>query len=238
MSDLARELGLPSPLATRVADELVARGLVERGADPDDRRRVLLRVTGQGRETFAAVHDEAEDLVSAVLSRMTEDEAGVTPRRPPRLPARAACAGRRRRASGHPGTRARLPDGGAAMSHAHARGLRASSSTAAGLYDLAFGWFIRRSDAADPAACGRRTRRPRPRRGHRPRLPGAGRVAAGRARRRRRRHRRLPRDGRARPAPRGATGLDAPSTWSPPRRPCPSRTTPSTSSSAASCSTT
>jgi DNA-binding MarR family transcriptional regulator len=74
MSDLARELGLPSPLATRVADELVARGLVEREADPDDRRRVLLRVTARGREAFAAVHEEAEGLLSAVLLRMTEEE--------------------------------------------------------------------------------------------------------------------------------------------------------------------
>ena len=74
MSQLAGALGLPSPLATRVANELVARGLVERQVDAADRRRVLLRVTGCGREVFAAVHAEAEQLVSAVLARMTEAE--------------------------------------------------------------------------------------------------------------------------------------------------------------------
>ena len=74
MSELARDLGLPSPLATRVGEELVTRGLVERGSDPGDRRRVLLRLTDRGREAFTAVHDEAEELISAVLMRMTTEE--------------------------------------------------------------------------------------------------------------------------------------------------------------------
>lgn len=74
MSDLARQLDLPSPLATRVADELVARDLVERVGDPADRRRVLLRLTDRGRSAFAAVHAEAEQVVSAVLLHMTDVE--------------------------------------------------------------------------------------------------------------------------------------------------------------------
>jgi DNA-binding MarR family transcriptional regulator len=74
MSELARELSLPSPLATRVADELVARGLVQRGADPGDRRRVLLELTPEGHDAFAAVHVEAEELISTVFERMTEEE--------------------------------------------------------------------------------------------------------------------------------------------------------------------
>src|SRR5512137_1693578 len=48
MTELARQLDLPAPLATRVADELVARDLVERVGDPDDRRRVVVRLTEQG----------------------------------------------------------------------------------------------------------------------------------------------------------------------------------------------
>ncbi len=75
MSDLAAHLTLPSPLATRVAEELVSRDLVERFGDPGDRRRVLLRATKQGRTTLDAIHGEAEQLVSAVLKRMTEAEA-------------------------------------------------------------------------------------------------------------------------------------------------------------------
>jgi DNA-binding MarR family transcriptional regulator len=75
MSDLARALGLPSSLATRVADELVSRDLVERVADPGDRRRVLLRLTECGHGALHAVHRESEDLVSAVLQRMSDAES-------------------------------------------------------------------------------------------------------------------------------------------------------------------
>ena len=74
MSELARELGLPSPLATRVTDELVSRGLVQRAADPDDRRRVLLRLTTAGGAACAAVQGETERLISSVLERMTSAE--------------------------------------------------------------------------------------------------------------------------------------------------------------------
>jgi len=74
MTDLAQRLSLPAPLATRVTDELVDRALVERLGDRHDRRRVILRLTDQGRATLAAVHTEAEELVSAVLLRMTEEE--------------------------------------------------------------------------------------------------------------------------------------------------------------------
>jgi len=49
MGDLAQRLSLPAPLATRVADELVTRDLVERLGDPSDRRRVVLRLTEEGR---------------------------------------------------------------------------------------------------------------------------------------------------------------------------------------------
>ena len=75
MTDLAQRLSLPAPLATRVADELVARDLVERFGDPADRRRVVLRLTEDGRTAFETVHQEAEQLVSAVLLRMTEAES-------------------------------------------------------------------------------------------------------------------------------------------------------------------
>jgi DNA-binding MarR family transcriptional regulator len=74
MGDLAQRLSLSAPLATRVADELVARDLVERLGDPSDRRRVVLRLTEEGRAALETVHGEAEELVSNVLLRMTEAE--------------------------------------------------------------------------------------------------------------------------------------------------------------------
>jgi DNA-binding MarR family transcriptional regulator len=74
MTDLAQRLALPAPLATRVADELVARDLVERLGDPGDRRRVVLRLTEHGLKALDTVHGEAQELVSTVLLRMTEAE--------------------------------------------------------------------------------------------------------------------------------------------------------------------
>lgn len=77
MGDLARRLELPSPLATRVADELVARGLAARSGDPADRRRVVVHLTLEGREALTTIHREAEELVSAVVLRMSEEETAA-----------------------------------------------------------------------------------------------------------------------------------------------------------------
>ena len=74
MSDLAAALGLSAPLATRTADELVERGLLERGDDPTDRRRVIVRPTAAGRRAFDKVHREAAELIGDVLQRMTAKE--------------------------------------------------------------------------------------------------------------------------------------------------------------------
>jgi len=54
VSDLADALRIAPRSATEVADGLEARGLVERAADPADRRAVLLRLTDAGR----AIRDE------------------------------------------------------------------------------------------------------------------------------------------------------------------------------------
>jgi len=48
MSDLADRLGIARRSATSVVDELVTRGLVERRADPSDRRAVEVAVTPAG----------------------------------------------------------------------------------------------------------------------------------------------------------------------------------------------
>lgn len=74
MTDLATALGLPAPLATRTVDELVERGLLERAADPDDRRRVLVRITTSGRQAFHDIHSESGVLLDRVLDQMTDEQ--------------------------------------------------------------------------------------------------------------------------------------------------------------------
>ena len=226
MTDLARRLSLPAPLATRVADELVARDLVERFGDPGDRRRVVLRLTAQGRAALDTVHGEAEQLVSAVLRRMTENETEallVGLRAFLRVLHAPAADGAPPRS--RPTTtpfRPREP-----MSHAHAEdagivihGSRPTTS--------ASGRSSARPTPAILAARRRHPRRPRPRRGDRPGLPGARRVAL------------VGPDGSAvgidaspemidRARIRAARAGRAPSTASPRRSRCPLRTTRSTS---------
>lgn len=74
MSDLAASLDLPRPLATRMADELEARGLLERRSDPSDRRRVLVALTEDGRRVFDDVHREAARMLEPLLARMAEPD--------------------------------------------------------------------------------------------------------------------------------------------------------------------
>ncbi len=51
MSAIARRFGVETPSATTMIDRLVAKGLVERGHDPSDRRAVVCSLTTAGRET-------------------------------------------------------------------------------------------------------------------------------------------------------------------------------------------
>ena len=61
VSDLAEALRIAPRSATEVADGLEARGLVERTADPADRRVVLLRMTDAG----WAIRDEVAEARAA-----------------------------------------------------------------------------------------------------------------------------------------------------------------------------
>ena len=49
MSDAADYAMLPAPSLTKAVDQLVSAKLIDRRADPQDRRRVLIRLTARGR---------------------------------------------------------------------------------------------------------------------------------------------------------------------------------------------
>lgn len=59
-SVLARRLAVSPPSVTAVVDGLVARGLVERRSDPEDRRRLTLLLTRDGAKVLAAADNAAE----------------------------------------------------------------------------------------------------------------------------------------------------------------------------------
>lgn len=80
MGEVADALLFSSGAATKVFDRLVERGLVERGADPRDRRTVLVGLTDAGRELFAraqrshgdSIHDTLGPFASATERRHVE----------------------------------------------------------------------------------------------------------------------------------------------------------------------
>jgi DNA-binding MarR family transcriptional regulator len=66
VGDVARDFGISKQAASKLIDTLVVRGYVERGTDPEDRRRLTLELTERGREA-ADVGWEATDRVDREL---------------------------------------------------------------------------------------------------------------------------------------------------------------------------
>ncbi|MGN6590948.1 MAG: MarR family winged helix-turn-helix transcriptional regulator [Sphingomicrobium sp.] len=54
LNDVAKAVGRGAPAVSRSIDALVRTGLVERTQDPNNRRRLALRLTKQGREKLAS----------------------------------------------------------------------------------------------------------------------------------------------------------------------------------------
>jgi DNA-binding MarR family transcriptional regulator len=103
VGQLAELEGLPSPAATRLADKLEQAGLVERRANPEDRRGVHLVATARGNELLArraevgttwlaerlAALSESDrralERAVAVLEALAAERLGETPKESPRL---------------------------------------------------------------------------------------------------------------------------------------------------------
>lgn len=80
MSEIAGRLKVEMPSATTMIDRLVAKGLVERGQDPADRRAVICSLTQEGIEIverFSAIRAARTESLAAVMS--TEELEVVVP---------------------------------------------------------------------------------------------------------------------------------------------------------------
>ncbi|MFT3866620.1 MAG: MarR family transcriptional regulator [Solirubrobacterales bacterium] len=64
--DVARDFGVSKQAASKLIDTLVIRGYLERGVDPEDRRRLTLELTERGRAA-AEVSWKATDAVDRAL---------------------------------------------------------------------------------------------------------------------------------------------------------------------------
>lgn len=71
---LAGQVGLSPAATTEAVQRLVARGLVTRGTDPDDRRRAVISASGRGSELIDAVYGPLVTEGAAILDRYTEGQ--------------------------------------------------------------------------------------------------------------------------------------------------------------------
>lgn len=74
MSELADRLHIARRSATSVVEELVDRGLLERQADPDDRRAVEVAVTAAGRRLLRRVQERRRSAARRLLTRLSPQE--------------------------------------------------------------------------------------------------------------------------------------------------------------------
>ena len=74
MGELSRILGVPFSTATRTVDWLVNNGYVQRLADPEDRRVVLVELTRSGKELYRAMNDLLLESAEQFLHNFSPDE--------------------------------------------------------------------------------------------------------------------------------------------------------------------
>ncbi len=76
-SVLARRLAVSPPSVTAVVDGLVGRGLVEREADPEDRRRLTLLLTREGAKLLTAADAAAEARLDEIAGYFDAPQTGL-----------------------------------------------------------------------------------------------------------------------------------------------------------------
>lgn len=74
MNELSQAMGLANSTMTRMVDHLVAKGLVYRRPDAEDRRVVRVALTSQGRDVQRALEEARRDLLQQVLGDIQEGE--------------------------------------------------------------------------------------------------------------------------------------------------------------------
>ena len=73
LNDVARAVGRGAPAVSRSVDSLVRAGLVERTQDPNNRRRLALRLTETGREALSS-RASANSSLQQKLERLAQSE--------------------------------------------------------------------------------------------------------------------------------------------------------------------
>jgi DNA-binding MarR family transcriptional regulator len=74
MSELSEYLHIAPRSATEVADDLEAKGLIQRHPDPTDRRATLIELTASGTDVAQAIRTARETEAERIFDRLTPGE--------------------------------------------------------------------------------------------------------------------------------------------------------------------
>lgn len=74
MNDLSLKMRLANSTMTRMVDQLVQKKMITRGADPDDRRVVRIRLTKQGQDVQVKLKKTMQDLFAQILKDIPVNE--------------------------------------------------------------------------------------------------------------------------------------------------------------------
>jgi len=74
VSALGEAIGVDQPRASRLVQQGVQRGLVQREADPEDARRTRIALTDAGRKIAGGMRGERREVLSKALESFTDDE--------------------------------------------------------------------------------------------------------------------------------------------------------------------
>ncbi|MDD5563867.1 MAG: MarR family transcriptional regulator [Thermoanaerobaculaceae bacterium] len=75
--ELARQLGINPAGVTRQVKLMEREGLIERYADPGDRRRSTVKLSPQGARLFGWVHEKAHDLERSLTAAVGPQEMAI-----------------------------------------------------------------------------------------------------------------------------------------------------------------
>lgn len=73
MQDLANELDIKLPAMSQIVDRLVRRAMIERRADPRDRRVVRIHLTEEARQLLAQTQQVREQRLAQAVARLDTD---------------------------------------------------------------------------------------------------------------------------------------------------------------------
>ncbi|HWK76964.1 MarR family transcriptional regulator [Microbacterium sp.] len=74
VSALGEAIGVDQPRASRLVQQGVQRGLVQREADPEDGRRTRIALTDEGRRIARGMRGERREVLSKALESFTDEE--------------------------------------------------------------------------------------------------------------------------------------------------------------------